>query len=997
MRYNPLNYKSIKLCAFLKKLWVFVFFTGLLLSKSSKAQSGLEYDEVSIYLSVQRIGGTEIPALIHEQTAYLPVSDIFDFLRIKNNISVRMDSISGTFINPQSKFIIDKPNSRIIYNDKIYRVKPGDLISTSTNLYLRSDYFGEIFGLNCTFNFRNLSVILSTELELPVIREMRLEQMRTNVNKLKGVVKADTIIGRDYPLIYFGMADYTVFNSTENHGGPQDTRASLALGGVIAGGETNVVLNYHNNEPFNERQQYYMWRLANNEHRFAKQVLAGKIYSSSIATIFAPIVGIQLTNTPTTYRRSFGTYTLSNYTEPNWIVELYVNNVLISYVKADASGFYSFNVPLVYGNSIVKLRLYGPYGEERSSEQNISIPFNFLPINEFEYTATTGIVEDGYQSRFSRFSGNYGLTGNITIGGGTEYLSSITSGTAIPFVNTSMRLLSNLLLSGEYDYGVRSKAILSYNLPSGLQFELNDAWYKKGQTAINSTFLEDRRVSISIPVRGRIFSAYSRITLEQFILPATKYTTAEWMLSGALGKINGSINTFALFTNNDNPYLYSSFSVATRVLKNAILTQQLQYEYVDKKVIGVKTEFEKRLFGNGFLNVSYERNFSSNLSNIEVGLRYDFSFAQTGASVRKSNNVTRYLQSINGSLIHDSKTKYTSFNNHTSVGKGAVIIIPYLDLNGNGKRDANEPRAPGLKVQISGGRVEQSIKDTTIRITDLEAYTNYNIELDATGFDKVAWQLRKKIYSVAIDPNFVKKIEVPIAVSGEVSGRVIIKNNTEDKGLGRMLIGFYNDKSVMIARTVTEVDGYYTYLGLLPGTYSAQIDTSQLNKLHLISVPGKIFFTILRNNEGSVVEGIEFEVKSSEGYTNNKTDTTVHAGKLHATINNTINVVSDGADYQGKSEKNAKDSIGSKSELNGQLPIINGIVIQAAHFRYNKALIAQEILKRYHYNVIMVKAKKGYFNIRIIGLEGIMQAKIIIKKMRHIGFPLAYILKDNKH
>ena len=31
-----------------------------------------------------------------------------------------------------------------------------------------------------------------------------------------------------------------------------------------------------------------------------------------------------------------------------------MNNVLISYVKADASGFYTFQVPLVYGNSDVK-------------------------------------------------------------------------------------------------------------------------------------------------------------------------------------------------------------------------------------------------------------------------------------------------------------------------------------------------------------------------------------------------------------------------------------------------------------------------------------------------------------------------------------------------------------------------------------------------------------------------------------------------------------------
>ena len=53
-------------------------------------------------------------------------------------------------------------------------------------------------------------VILNTKIELPAIREMRLEQMRKNISRLKGEIKADTIIGRDYPFFRFGMADWSV-------------------------------------------------------------------------------------------------------------------------------------------------------------------------------------------------------------------------------------------------------------------------------------------------------------------------------------------------------------------------------------------------------------------------------------------------------------------------------------------------------------------------------------------------------------------------------------------------------------------------------------------------------------------------------------------------------------------------------------------------------------------------------------------------------------------
>jgi len=207
---------------------------------------------------------------------------------------------------------------------------------------------------------------------------MRQEQMRKNVGQIKGDIVTDTTYKRSFPFFHFGMADWTA-TSTQQLQGRTDTRLSLTLGSVIAGGEANVTLNYSNSTPFNKKDQYYLWRYANNDHKALRQVSLGKIAVDATSSLNSPIIGVQLTNNPTTYRRSYGSYTLSDVTEPGWLVELYVNNVLVDYKKADASGFFTFEVPLVYGNTSVKLQFYGPWGEERSKEKNISIPFNFLP------------------------------------------------------------------------------------------------------------------------------------------------------------------------------------------------------------------------------------------------------------------------------------------------------------------------------------------------------------------------------------------------------------------------------------------------------------------------------------------------------------------------------------------------------------------------------------------------------------------------------------------
>lgn len=843
-----------------------VFLLVIFTTTKISAQSEPDYDEITIFLNIQQIGGIDVPGVVSGTTVFLPITTIFDFLKIKTSASADFDTITGFFINPESTFLITKKNNRIVYKDKVFDLKPEDFINTESNIYLKSKFFGEIFGLDCSFHFRSLSVDLTTKLELPIIREMRQEMMRANINRLKGEVKADTTIPRSYPIFHFGMADWSVI-ATQQVPGPADTRVNLSLGSILAGGETNVTLNYSSAEPFTEKQQYYLWRFANNSHPVIRQVMAGKINANATSSIYAPVIGVQFTNTPTIYRRSFGTYPLSDHTEPGWIVELYVNNELVDYVKADASGFFTFQVPLVYGNTAVKLRFYGPWGEERAREQNISIPFNFLPPKELEYQVSAGVVEDSTLSKFSRGSINYGLSRRLTVGAGVEYLSSVTSGNTMPFMNLSLRLASSLLISGEYTYGVRFKGLVSYRLPSNLQFDLLYLNYNKNQTAINYNILEERKAIVSMPIVGRNFSSFLRFTLDQMILPSTQTTTAELLLSGAVLGVNSNFTTYAMFSEMMIPYVYSNVSMAFRLPGRFVFTPQAQFQYSLGQFISAKAELEKHLFKNGYANISYERNFLSNISSTQIGLRWDLRMAQTGLTYRQSNRTNTFIQSARGSIVNEPKIHYFGFNNRTSVGRGGIVVMPFLDLNCNGRRDPGEPREPGLNIRINGGRIELSKKDTTIRIFELEPYVSYIIELDKNSFDNIAWQVQMRTLSVAVDPNQMKLVEIPIAVVGEASGSVYVQDKNGRNGQGRIIVCFYDNKSKLVARTISETEGFFSFLGLAPGKYTVRVDSAQLSKLHMISKPASSQIEINRTKDGDVIDNLEF-VLSAEAVEN---------------------------------------------------------------------------------------------------------------------------------
>lgn len=818
------------------------------------------YDETLVCVNLKYLQSVEMPAIVRGRELYLPVPAFLDFLKIQHTSSPGLDSVTGYFITLKTPFLIDKVNNRIRYHYIEQTLNPRDLIKTDDNLYLRLDYFCDLFQLESRFEFRNLSVTIEPIVELPAIRQIKNEQMRRNIGRLKGEIKADTTIKPARPLFNLGAIDWS-FVATTMSQGKDEVRAGIGLGGVIAGGETNVVLNYFNRWPLNSRQQYYLWRYVNNDHKLLRQTSIGRISPRAVSSIYSPVTGIQLTNSPAMLRKTFGTYKLTDMTTPGWIVELYVNNVLIDYTQADATGFFSFDVPLVYGNSVVQLRFYGHWGEEQARVQNINIPFNFLPEKEFEYTISAGMVEDGKQSIFSKANFNYGLTSRITTGGGIEYLSSVKSGQYMPFINTSVRLTSNLLLSGEYTHLVRTRGILNYRTRSNMQLELNYTRYKEGQTAIIYNYREERKISLAVPYRSGPVNGLSRVTVNQIILPAGKeYMTVEWLLSNSVNKASIHLNNYMVSVEQGDGgharYFYGNLSTGIILTGKLIFTPQVQYAYNDRKFISARAGLDYLMFNSFFVNLAYDRYFSTGFYSINLGLRYDFSFSRIGIMARHFGDRKSMTYYGSGSLAYDARTRYLKTDNHPKVGRGGITILPYLDMNGNKARDRNEPKVNGLKIQSTGGRIIYDDNDTLIRIYDLEPYANYYIDLSRNNFEDVSWNASIKSIKLNVLPNMMQLVEVPIAITGEVSGAVDMNGYKIP-----LKINIYHRDGRLAGQTVTDYNGSFIYSGLQVGEYIVRPDSERLQELGYSISPPEIPFSIIWNDNS--ISNINFVLKKN--------------------------------------------------------------------------------------------------------------------------------------
>ncbi len=873
------------------------FFCCLFLSMSpvqSQTENDYEYEDITVYLLIQNIGGYEIDAVYMNDQIYVEVATLFKLIKINNIPSRGNDSITGFFLKEENRYSINAITKSAQIGNNHYKLENMDIFRSEMGLYLRNTVYGKLFGLNLHFNFRSLAIELKTDHELPVIKEMRQKQMRKNIDRLSGIVEVDTTISREHHLFRGGMVDWSVI-STQNSNERSDTRATIAGAAEFLGGEAIGMLNYSTITNFEERQQQYRWRWVNNDAKIIKQVQAGKIPIKSTSSLYAPVIGATFTNTPASFRKSFGSFVLSDYTEPGWTVELYINNVIVDFTTADASGFFSFEVPLVYGASQLTLKYFGPWGEERIKEQTINIPYNFLPKGTFEYNITGGMVKDSTDGIFSRAESMYGIHRNVTIGAGIEYLSILDKNKAMPFLNTSARFLNNFLFTGEYTHNVKTRGLLNYRLPSGLSFEIDYANYAPGQKAISYNYLEERKVSLSIPIRMGSIRSFARMAYRQNVLPQTTYSSAEVMLSSFMNGVSTNISAFANWLPHGNPYIYSNVALGFRFGRTINFRPQAQIDFTNGRLISYKAELEKNFSQVSHLAVVFEDNLRSGTKSIELSFRYDLPFAQTLSSARMiggqgPNKDFTTVESARGSFSFDSGNAFVHTDNRSATGRGALTIIPFLDLNDNDIKEENEPIAEGLDIRLNGGRIIKNEKDTLIRIIELEPYTSYLLEMDDTGFENIAWQLTNKTISIMVDPGQFKQIGIPIKVMGEANGMVYLKKGKTKAGLGRIIINFTDHAGKIQHRVLSESDGYYNFLGLPPGNYKAMPDTSQLKRLELSSDPEFFEFNITPDPYGDIIDDIIFILTPRNLKSEQYVPASSKADDLGQSTNNKVNI-----------------------------------------------------------------------------------------------------------
>jgi hypothetical protein len=841
-----------------------LIFSVLILNIQTNAQDKKNkfisnFEEIFITVYTEKSFSFETDILISDTNLiYLNVEDLFRKLKIK---CLYNENILTGFIENES--------NRYIINFKKKQIKIGTISIDFTKRviadfgvnYIEASVLSDAFGLSILFNPRSLSAKLTSSFELPFAKQMRIENTRSNISKLQGKPSiSDTIITRNYHLFKLGTLDWSL-SSFQNLNIASTTAISLRAGSELLYGESNVSLNYDDQNKFDPRQIQYNWRWIDNDKKIIKQAQLGNVSSQSIAFLNAPLIGATFNNSPNTIRKASGFFTINDYTEPNWTVELYINDILVDYTVADASGLYLFQVPIVYGYTTLKLKFYGLLGEERTEERTMNTPYTFVPPKTLEYSFTSGVLQDAVKSRFGQVGFNYGVSRFLTFGAGLEYLSSIPNHPFIPFAKVSFQPFPSMVLNFDYAHNVSTRGLMNVYFTESIFLEVDYTKFVEEQLARRFSALEELKVRFSRPFKSNYFSGFTRLNFNQFVYKSLTYNQFDFLMSTYYKQFNLSSSSFINWASSNSSFIRSVLALSYRLRNGLVVRSSAEYNLSTNNLVRFNGEIEMRV-SEMYFSFSYARSIQSKKNNFFLSFRYDLPFARAGISSSYSNKSLVFSENAQGSLAFGGDNNYVHVSRNSAIGKGGVLFYPFLDLNQNGVLDSGEKKVLLSNVSVSSNVAVISKKDSIVRVSDLNAFVNYNVKFSDTDLDNISWRFKDNTYQILVDPNQYKRVYVPIISVGEVNGMVYLVSNKTMKGQARVTLQIYDKKGEKVAETLSEYDGYFSYLGLKPGIYSVRVDESQLKKLNYKSYPTKHQIIIKESTYGDFLEGLDFKLKS---------------------------------------------------------------------------------------------------------------------------------------
>ncbi len=824
----------------------------------------------------------------------LPLGELSRLLEFGITVDVATGSAGGYTARPGQSFLLDTKNGSVSVKGKPQVYDASRIMVLTDDIYVESGLLADWFFMR--IEAKRLDALIDIRPYEPLPLQQRLARERQGANTWGyGSSNDPGFPLQKIPYRILGGPGVDLSLSTSLSGDTNDTRigdtrftskisgdllwmnATLDLSGYIASKQS--LFGIENGQLMMERVNPDGGLLgALDARRFA----LGDINPSALPLIGRSTgPGIMISNYPITQSQYFDMVTLKGFLGKGWDVELYRNGSVLDYRPSNAEETYLFaDIPLVYGFNELELIFNGPQGERKTESHQYYVGRNMIEPGSWAYQIA--LSDSSRNSLFSSptdpssslspiatWKSDIGLTRWLTTSQSLAWQPGDDSGQKggyfagfgfsgyLQMMQIDVQAANNLSLSS----WARQANMISKIGPLSCSLQWQE--FDNGWEPLSGTATFRRRLSGRIDgFRPIPFLRSSSLSLGGERIDYDDNRQAQRYSLTNTNRFFGVNNTHRLALERmqdgaGRQDALSGYSYASISRRGCSFRLEADYRLIpEKNINSIMGSTEIPLYEQTLVTGTLSYTPSADK------LAFSLGFNHTGHDLTmgiKGGYATTGLWDVGlrlsiGLIREPRKGRWLS--DARSIGaQGSVSARAFLDQNLNKLRDDDEPLLENVGFLVDSRKSEEKTDSTgTAFLPRLAPNIPANISISQTTLEDILWIPAHKGTRVVPRPGYPVELEFPVWGTGEVSGMVYSMQNGIRKNASGIVIEALDKDGNVIAKKISEYDGFYVIDKIPPGGCTLRVSPEQAARFG-VSVPSR---KIDINSSGSTIDHIDF-------------------------------------------------------------------------------------------------------------------------------------------
>ena len=799
-----------------------------------------------------------IEAFQLDETVLVPLGKIAKLVDFPITVDTARGVASGWFVKKENTFVLESPYKTATVAGKVEDVSRGIAETHLDDIYVSLDLLSLWFPIKLTLNYNELRIYMKTLVPLPFQERAQRKSRWDALNRAAGMQPGLGYDPKDIlrlPYRFYAAPSLQFTNGITHNVAPDGTTITgtshaFNAQGDLLGMSGRASGSLQTSTDGREELSGLAFNLLKEDYAgsLLGPLKATRYELGDISTSTFPLAGQQtgrgasVTNEPYNFVRDATNFRIQGFGPVGWDVEVFQDSELLAYGPIMADGRYDFpSLPLGEGFNLFKIILYGPNGEKEERYERFYLGQNMVEAGKFLYNAallqSSTPVLDVSSSPPSETPHTLSLLGEYGV---TSYLSAMAGFYHGPIASTVLDGFGmGLRTSGGNTYaqvnaffdksgGQSTSALLTGNVTETISFNAQHTYHRGYDPGVYTT---PKKTTVQM---SKLFAFHNDIIPDINVTVGAEKETEDTgrVVDSLINRVSTNFMGLALsnelernlFSDGTDDVFTGRFSGRLRA-PFATVRADVNYEFHNPfRITSGTLTLEKDITEALRLTGGLSHTFGDTPVTTFTGAA-DWKLAKFRVGFAGSLDTTRNKQ-VGLTLTYNFVPRsvygdYALSGATDDINSGRLVIRPFIDTNGDGVWQANEPLVQDAQFRnMLRGTQSEAVQGGLAVLPGLSPNLANPITVDDKSLLDLTLSPAKKQLLVLGKAGVNGPIDYPFTKSGGISGKVFRTGpDGDEQPLENVHIVLLGADGKEVTDAWTEYDGYFSFDDIPLGAY----------------------------------------------------------------------------------------------------------------------------------------------------------------------------------